>query len=143
MSNQIEGLKSGIKAERLKRQIAELWILHIERKLTAEECDRLCKLVDESGLKAFRWGDAPSTKYLARVGVWYRDLADYAEASDCYEQIKDIQKLIIDILFPLGIYGEDEQRDRLRSCASERHQEAFWRFLKRYEQINRKQISAD
>lgn len=134
--DRVSGLQKGIKAERMKRQIAELWIQHMEGSLDREGCDRLCALVDESSLKSFRWGDAKSTKYLARVGVWYRDLADYARKNDCYEQIKQIEELIIDTLFSVGVYGEAEQRKKLASTAHQRHHDAFWQFLKRYEEIN-------
>lgn len=129
-----QSLQAG-KAEQIKHQIAELWIQHIEGSLDRQGCDRLCDLIDDSGLKTFVWGNAESTKYLARLKLWYQDLAQYAKSHNCYNQIKDIERLIADILFPLGLKGEAAQKEALIASASERHREAFWGFLKQYESI--------
>lgn len=134
--DQICGLQTDTDRENIKRQIHLLWNQHIEGSLDHQGCDRLCNLVDESGLKSFKWGDANSTKYMVRMKLWYQALAQYAKDNDCYSQIKEIERLLTDILFPLGLKGKAAQKEALIASASVRHQEALWRFLEQYEIIH-------
>lgn len=132
-------MSRGIDHSVLFTRISDLWQRHIDKTMTQDEADELCRLCNryttEAGRSTFTWGDVASTKRLAQVGVWYRDLADYARSSGCGDQISQIEKLIRDVLYPLGVKGEDAQRAMLESSADSCHYAAFWDFLKRYEKI--------
>jgi hypothetical protein len=131
MSDSISGLKAGIKAERSKRQIAELIIRHKENILTAEECDRLCQLIDATGWVPFPCGDAASVKTLAKCGVLWRKVNAYATENNCDGAL--IQRLVRDELKPRRLLGEECQRKCLSQSANPRHHKAIWAFLKEYE----------
>jgi hypothetical protein len=98
----------------------------------------------ERGLINLRNGQGNRTKlieemfqqmsYLDKAKAFYSQIKEYALDADADAAL--IQKAVVDILFPLGLWGEEEQRKKLEKIAHPRHHEKIWELLKFYEQIN-------
>lgn len=69
--------------------------------------------------------------YSTEVKKIYSEMGEYARS--CGIEAKALQTLIVDILFPLGIFGEKIQKERMRACSAPCHHSKIWALLKAYE----------